>query len=161
MTRWSVRNLLLPVSHEQFVDLTTQFKKAAELSFGTECKLSIRALRAPKKYTTFHDKDIQEDLDEENKANTICETENLGNIGKALWNKAAYVEVTVRPVDAKKAPNYAFGHMGFKGERSRQVTFYIQPDGEYTRNSVLSQNRLKLVGDGLASNGSRSPRYQA
>jgi hypothetical protein len=156
MNRWSLSNLLLPISHEQFVDLTTQFKKAAEYSFGTKCKLQISALSDVKHYTTYDDDDIQRDLDEHNKKNTILETANLGEISKDLWKRAAYVSVTVTPVDAAKATQYAFGTMEFKGICPKQATFYIQSDDESVRKYVLSLNRTKLVGDGFDSNGIRS-----
>ena len=163
MTRWSLGNSLMPISHEQFIDLTTQFKKTAEQSFGTECRLQIRALNDTKKFTTFWDDDLQRDLDEENRANTILETANLSDVTKSLWKKAAYLEVTVRPIYENHAPKCAFGHVEFKGARPRQATFYLQPDGEDAKKSVLAQNRdrYKWVGDGFTSNGSRNPRPAA
>lgn len=156
MTRWSLRNIFMPISHKQFSDYTEQFKKAAEQSFDTACKLKIRVLNAPKVYTTFWDDDIQGNLDSINDANTLLETENIAEVTKELWKKAGYVEVMVRPENPDAAPDHAFGHAEFKGNLSRQATFYIQPDGEGARDDMVSQARGKLVGDGFSSNGTRS-----
>lgn len=151
MSRWSISNLFRAVTHKQFVDYTTQFQQAAEKSFNTECFLEIRALTRPKVYTTFWDEDMQRNLNATNDRNTILKTQNLTDITHEIWNKAGYIEVTVRPNDEEKAPRYAFGHAEFKGNRPRQATFYIQPDGEDAEQSVLSQTSAKRIGDGFES----------
>ena len=122
MTRWSLNNIVLPVSHKQFFDLTTKFKKAAE--------------------------DSLDYLDQRKKADTILETADVGAVSKALWKSAAYVEVSVDPLDKGKATASAWGQIAFKGDHPRRATFYIQPDGEDARKSVLKQNFRKLAGDG-------------
>ncbi len=156
MTRWSLKNIFRPVTHGQFVDYTNQFKQAAENSFGTECSIQIRALTQPKAYTTFWDDDIQSGLDAINEQNTILRTENLSDVTSEVWAKAGYVEVNVRPVDCDKAPDHAFGHAEFKGEKPRQATFYIQPNGDDAREAMVSSAKGKVIGDGFESNGSRS-----
>jgi hypothetical protein len=148
MTRWSLNNIVLPVSHKQFVDLTTQFKKAAEDSFGTECKLNIIALSTIQPFTTVVYEDSLDYLDQRKKADTILETADVGAVSKALWKSAAYVEVSVDPLDKGKATASAWGQIAFKGDHPRRATFYIQPDGVDARKSVLKQNFRKLAGDG-------------
>lgn len=156
MTRWSLSNIFRAVTHTQFIDYSTHFKQAAEHAFNTECRLDIRALQGPKLYTTFMDKHIQDELDERNAENTILATEDLADITPDLWKQAGYIEVTVRPVDEKKAPDFAFGHAEFKGCHPRQATFYIQPDGEEAKQFMTSQNRGKITGNGFESNGTSS-----
>ena len=156
MTRWSLSNIFMPISHGQFLDYVEQFQRAAQNSFDTKCELEIRALTAPKVYTTFMDDRIQENLDDINDQNTIIKTTKLSDITKEIWDKSGYVEVTVKPTDPDHAPSYAFGHAEFKGERPRQATFYLQPDGKDAKDFMLGNSTLKIAGDGFDSNGSRS-----
>lgn len=156
MTRWSLRNVLMPVSHQEFVTYIKQFKQAAEQSFDTECKLEITALAAPKAYTTFWDNALQSEINSINEENTILKTDALSDITSSLWATAKYVEVLINPVDKTKAPRAALAHAEFKGEKPRQAKFYIQPNGEDAREQMLSQQSGKIVGDGFESNGTRS-----
>lgn len=156
MTRWSLSNRFLPISRGQFLTLTAQFQKAAEESFGGSCALNIRALYSPKRFTTFMDDDLQADLDKRNADNTILETSSLSDVGKEIWAKAGYVEVTLSPANPQAAPQYAFAHMEFKGRQPRQASYYIQPDGEDVKQTTIAQNRTKRIGDGMDSNGIRS-----
>lgn len=158
MSRWSLSNRFKAISYDQAGSYVSQFKAAAEKSFGTECVLDITLLRANKVYTTFWDDDLQSSLDATNNANTILKTNNHAEVTPELWNQAAYVEVSVRPVDPSKAPKeYAFGHLEFKGSRPRQATFYIQPDGEEAMQEMLATKAFGVVvGDGYASNGENS-----
>jgi len=80
----------------------------------------------------------------------------LSDVTPEVWTKSGYVEVNVSPVDRSKAPDYAFGHAEFKGERPRQATFYIQPNGDDVRQAMVSSAKGKAIGDGFESNGSRS-----
>lgn len=156
MNRWSISNLITPISYNEFTTLSERFKRAAEASFGTPCKMEISALKAPKVYTTFLDDDIQDGLDHINAANAVPLNDN-STISRAEWDRANYVELTIRPVDEKLAPSYAFAHAEFKGGKPRQATFYIQPDGEDARKTMLDQaRRLQTVGDGFDGNGTRS-----
>ena len=156
MSRWSLKNIFKQVTHTQFIDYTNKFKQAAEYSFGTECSLRIRALTQPKACTTFKDKDILGDVDFLNKKNTISDTNNLNEVTSELWAKARYVEVIIRPKDQEKAPEYAFGHAEFKGEKPRQATFYIHPNGQAARESLVSAAKRKFIGDGFGTNGTIS-----
>ena len=161
MIHWSLKNIFLPVTHRQFVDYTSQFKKAAEVSFGTECSLQIRALTKPKAYTTFCDDDIESALDEINEGNTILKTENLSDVTLDVWLNSSYVEVNVTPIDHQQAPDSAFGHAEFKGEKTRQATFYIQPNGEDVKHAMVLSATGKILGDGFESNGSISGRISS
>lgn len=156
MARWSLSNVMRPLTHEQFQSYTKEFKAAAEEAFGTACSLKIRALRSPKVYTTFYDKDIQSELNTVNRANTILETDKLEEVSRSLWDETGYVDVTINPVESEQAPAYAFGYLEFKGNLPRQATFYIQPDGEDVKNAMLESGKGKVVGDGFNSNGTRS-----
>jgi hypothetical protein len=155
-SRWSFGNYIWPISHKQFIELVAQFKKAAEESFGTECSLEISALRDPKIYTTFCDSEIEQSLKLINDAQTVVATKNLADVTPELWKQAGYVEVEVRPLDEKKAPASAFGHVEFKGRLPLQANFYIQPDGENAKRAMLARNPSMSVGDGFESNGKRS-----
>lgn len=161
MTRWSLRNAFMPVSHQEFVDYTKKFKQAAETSFGTACQLKIVALAEPKAYSTFWDDDLQSGLDKANRENTILETDTLDDVTPALWARAQYLEVLVKPVDETKAPQSAFAHAEFKGTQPHKATFYIQPGGEDARENMLSQSSNKVAGDGFDSNGLRSLKVPA
>ena len=153
MSRLSLSNLLLPVSREQFTALTAQFKQAAEHSFNGPCKLEIHAMDAVKATSTFvHDDWIMEAMAAGNKQRTFFETDDPAKLTSDIWNKAAYVEVSVKPVNEKDAPTSAWGQAEFKGYRPRQATFYLQPDDGKAMKSMKSQNPLKLTGDGYTSN---------
>ena len=152
MARWSLSNKSLPISHKQFVALTLQFKEAAEQSFGTMCVLQIRVLSAPKLFPTF----CARDADKRNEENTLLETACLGAVSRALWTRAAHVEVAIRPVDERRAQAYAFAHVEFKGAHPKRATFHVRPDGKDAREAILAQNRNKIRGDGFASHGTRA-----
>ena len=151
--RWSIGNWVQPLSHEQFQTLTAQFKAAVEKSFGTDCNLQINAMTEPKSSITTIDDDLQSWLDQKNEANTFFKTSSLSSITPAVWEKARYVEVIVRPADENKAPSSAFGHAEFKGNLPTQATFYLQPEHSDVQQSMIRQNRLKRSGDGYRSNG--------
>jgi hypothetical protein len=155
-TRWSISNLLISVSHGEFVSMTTQFQTAAEVAFGTTCALDIKLMSASRRYTTFANDRIQGNLDDINKGNTWLTTSSLAEITRGLWKRARYVQAIVRPVDESAAPRFAFGCAEFKGERPRQATFYIQPDGESARAAMIRKYPRKLIGDGYTSNGIES-----
>jgi hypothetical protein len=148
MIEWSLSNFLLPISYRQFVDLTTQFKKAAEHSCGAECKLQFCVLNIPKKYTEYKEADIQRNAAGTNKAYTFFKPGEM--IGRNLWKKAAYVAVFVIPPADSKA--YVIGSVEFKGCRPKQATFCILSDDEGAKREILMQNRGKRVGDGVLSN---------
>lgn len=156
MTRWSLSNLFMSVSFEQFQSLTRQFKAAAEASFGTECRLEVKALKETKVYTTFKDDDIQDGLDYLNNLNFITSATSLDEMTKDIWDQAGYVEVILHPKNEKAAPSYAFAHVEFKGELRRTASFYIQPDGVDARDRMISQNRRMWPGEGWGGNGTRS-----
>lgn len=158
--RWGIKNLMMSMSHRQFIALTTEFKQAAEGFFGTPCKLEVRAMTAPKVYSTFMlDDDVQGNLDRANDERTILKTEDLSTITPEVWKSARYVDVVVRPVDEKKAPDYAFGTAEFKGRHSSQATFYIQAgnkrDDEGPRDAVVAKHPYKIITEGWESHSER------
>ena len=156
MTRWSISNRFLPISYEEFTSLSERFKQAAEASFGTECKMQVKAMTAPKVYTTFCDDEIQSGLDEINAARTLSLPES-DRLSEKDWDRARYVELVINPVNPELAPSFAFAHAEFKGVTPRQATFYIQPDGEEVKDTMISTRKfLQSTGDGFSSNGVRS-----
>lgn len=157
MSRWSIANIARPVSRAQFIDLTTQFQKAAETSFGTACSLEIRAMNAVRMTSTFlHDDGTEEFMAAENERRTFFKTGDPNQLTDDAWRRAAYVEVIVRPDKEKQAPAYAFGHAEFKGHLPRQATFYLQPDDDASRDTMVNASRGKWIGEGYDSNSYRS-----
>lgn len=156
MSRWSLSNILLPISASQFRKLTTEFHAAAQASLGESCNLNITLMREPKLYTTFLDDEIQAGLDYENRANTILSTSQLSDITREIWAKAGYAEVSISPSANGSTPPAGWAHIEFKGERPRQATYYFHSTGPDIKDLILSQNRGKWIGDGFNGNGERS-----
>jgi hypothetical protein len=130
MSRLSISNLLLPVSRRQFKTLTAQFRQAAERAFGP-CRLEIRAMKAVKlTSSSMQDDWAMYAVAAEDKRRTVFETDDPDRLTDAVWRKADYVEVGVRPPNEQTAPSFAWGHAEFKGLRVRQATFYLQPEGD-------------------------------
>jgi hypothetical protein len=158
--RWGIRNRIMPVSHKQFVDLVSQFKQTAESFFGTSCVLEIRAMDRPRVFSTFMlPDDIQEDFERRNDSHTFLKTSSLTALTSEIWKNARYVDVTVRPEDQAKAPDYAFGHAEFKGQYPRQATFYIQAGGktenEGPKDAFVANQRGKIITGGWEMHGDR------
>ncbi len=107
-----------------------------------------------------YDDDEFERLKKINDANTLLKTDSIGNVTQEQWNEAAYVEVGVRPIDTDKAPDYAFGHIEFKGHKPKSATYYIQGGEETskTKDAILSAHKAMVSGDGFDSHGSQSGR---
>jgi len=159
MARWSLRNRFRSISHEQFCDITRNFKDAAEKSFGTECELNIELLSAPLAYTTFFDEDLMDMMAEINKANTSAKTASLDDILPKQFNKAVTACVRVNPIDKDAAPASAFGTIKFKGNLRRTATFYLQQgrDDDTAQDEVLAKYPRMLQGDGYEETGNRAP----
>ncbi|MEM7617996.1 MAG: hypothetical protein AAF244_01300 [Pseudomonadota bacterium] len=156
MARWSLSNRFQVVSHSQFQNYVSHFLEAVEEYFTTPCDLDLRVLTQPEVYTTFYDESLFETLKKQNDANTILLTNDLSEITASVWSKAGYVGVTVRPENDDLAPRSAFATAEFKGVAPKAATFYVQPDGEDVRKSMLEAAKWKKVGDGYNSNGVRS-----
>ena len=158
MSRLSISNLLLPVSRKQFKALTAQFRQAAEQAFGSPCRLEIRAMKAVKLTSrSMQDDWLMNAVAAENKRRTVFETDDPDRLTESIWGRAAYVEVGVRPVSEQIARAFAWGHAEFKGLRSRQATFYLQPEGDDSwALSMISGQRLKWIGSGYDSNSRKS-----
>ena len=152
MIRWSISNIIRPISYKKFIALTTQFKEVAEQSFGRSCAIEIEVLRKPKEYTSFDNPEDQLYLDECNARNTMLKTSDLTEVTQALWVQAGYIEVTLR--SKEKNPNdSSFARVEFIGVRPRQATYYIYPDDEAVKSNIVGRNRFMLIGDGYKSNG--------
>ena len=153
MSRMSISNLLLPVSREQFTTLSAHFRKVAEQFFGGPCKLEIRAMNAVRLRSSFaHEDYIKDFMAGENRRRTFFETDDTSMLTGDIWNKAAYVEVSIRPVEEKNAPASAWGCAEFKGHLPQQATFYLQPDDATAMKSIVSGQRFKWIGEGYDSN---------
>lgn len=153
MTRFSISNLLLSISFAQFSAIVREYKQIAERSFGTPCRMEIKAYRSMKMTSSFmHDDDTTEWMAETNRKAVFFEASELSAFPSEMFDKAVYVEVVIAPVDKSAAPNYAFAHVEFKGSRRRQATFYIQPAGEESVSVLRKKFPLKLVGDGMNHN---------
>ena len=48
MTRFSICNLLLPISFAQFSAMVAEYKQIAERSFATPCSMEIKAMQSIK-----------------------------------------------------------------------------------------------------------------
>lgn len=153
---WSIKNLCLPVSFNQFRSYADQFRQAAEHSFGTDVQLAIRAMSAPEVYTTFYDEDLFAKHREINDANTFLKTDDLDRITPEIWKQAAYVAMRVLPVNPDEKLKTAYGLAEFKGTKPRQASFYAQPDGTSIRDAMLSGTFGKITKTGqYDSNGQR------
>jgi hypothetical protein len=153
MTRFSISNLLLPISFAQFSAMVHEYKQIAELSFGTPCSMQIKAMNRIKMTSSFmHDDDTMEWMDEHNRKAVFFEASELSAFPSEMFDKAVYVEVVIAPVDKSAAPNYAFAHVEFKGSRRRQATFYIQPDGEDSASGLRKKFPFQIFGDGYTHN---------
>lgn len=158
MQRLSLSNRFRKISHAKFIALAKDFKQACEGAFGTQCSVEISALSAPKAYTTFMDDRIQEVLDRANESNHLGKAGSIEDVTKEMYRAAKYIEMTVRPVNEDQAPDYAFGHVEFGGNRPRQATFYIQggKDCAEACEYMVSRHENMKVGDGYDGNGTRS-----
>lgn len=153
MSRMSISNLLLPISFKQFTAIVAEFVQLAAGVFGCECTIQIRGLKQTKWSPNYvHDKGTMDYIEDRNKRAVIWESDVLATVTPEMFRSAAYVEVSVTPLNILAAPKYAFGHIEFKGERDRQVTVYLQPDDPDDFASLLRKHRFMLVGSGLESN---------
>lgn len=153
MSRMSLSNLLLPVSHKQFKAFVSEFKELATTVFGSECTIQIRGLKQTKWSPNFmHDRGTMDYIDDRNKRAVIFECDNLAAVTPEMYAKAAYIEVTVNPMNILAAPKYAFGSLEFKGDRHRQTTVYLQPDDPKNFASLRSKHRFMLIASGLDAN---------
>ena len=157
--RWSISNLARPISYKQFLSLTKAFQEAAERSFRTPTKITVAAMNGIKSSSTIPDPTTAEFTQRMNKERTFLETEDLSEVTKDVWDKAKFVEVSIRPVDKSKAQTSALAHVEFKGLRPSQATFYIQCGDNLreVRDAVLRTRPItSRVGDGYKSNGNVS-----
>lgn len=152
-SRISISNLLRSISFAQFKAMVTEFKSQVEASFGTKCRLDIRAMSSNKMTSTFmHDDGTMEYMAECNRRATFFEGSDVQTMPPEAFNQAVYIEVGVRPEDPSAAPNYAFGHIEFKGTRRRQATYYLQPGDKGVFRALRKAHGFQIVGDGYTSN---------
>ncbi len=159
MTRFCLSNLFCRLSYNQFMEIGREFKSACEHAFGTKCTPDIKLLSRAKAYTTFMlDPEDQKNLDAKNEEAEILTTSDFSLITKDIWEQAQYVEIKIRPTNKNAGPDYAFGHVEFKGRLPKTATFYAQ-GGDKT--DALARNMrfnhiFMIAGDGFESNGVQS-----
>lgn len=152
-SRLSISNWVLPVTFAQFKRMVAEFKSLVEKSFETSCTLDIRAMSSMKMTSNFlHDDDVMEFMHQCNRRATFFECSDVASMTAEAFTSAVYIEVGVRPIDAGAAPNYAFGHIEFKGSRRRQATYYIQPADGAVLNELRRKHAFQLIGDGYKHN---------
>lgn len=155
MSRMSISNYLLPISHKQFNAIVAEFMQVAAKVFGGACTIQIRGLKHPKwSPTQMHDDGTMNYIAGVNRRAIIFEQSELSDVTAQMFRDAAYIEVVVSPMNILAAPKFAFAHMEFKGERPRQATMYIQPDDAEDFAAITKNHPMMLVGDGLKANSS-------
>lgn len=152
-TRLSISNRFIAISFNQFLVMLQEFKQLVESSFGTSCKLEVRAMNQIKMSPTrMHDDDTMAFIDQCNRKAVFYETANLSDFPEKVFDEAVYIEAVIVPVDRHAAPQYAFAHVEFKGSRPRQATFYMQPRGDTALQGLKKRFRFKKFGDGYTHN---------
>lgn len=96
MTRFSISNLLLPISFAQFCAIVHEYKQIAERAFGTPCGMEIKAMNYRKMTTSFmlDDSDMRW-IDEQNRKATFFQSSELSAVSAEIFKKAVYVEVII------------------------------------------------------------------
>lgn len=152
--RMSARNLCLSVSHEQFCRILKAFLACAEKSFGTACEVEIRAMNRIKMTSSFmHDDDVMDFMDRHNQEAVFASASKVEDFAASVYDRAVYVEAVIRPKNPEAAPAYAFAHMEAKGTRTRQMTFYMQPENAEALHALKRDAlRSMLIGDGFDGN---------
>jgi len=154
-SRISLSNWVLPISFSQFKTLVGEFHQLAAAAFGTECVIQIRALRHNKvSATRIHDDDVMDFMARENARAVFFESSELADMTPQVFDSAAYVEVSVTPMNILAGPQSAYGHVEFKGHRPCQATFYLQPGDPQDFKSLKDSHRWKRFGDGFTFNTS-------
>jgi hypothetical protein len=158
--RWSLSNSIQGISFQQFKDLGTEFKTAAEKAFSTECDVEAKFMARPKLTNNFFDETAMDRLNAINEQNTFTKTSDLNSIVEQHWNDAAYIEISIRPREKDKAPASSWAHLEFKGRYPKAATYYIQgPENEIcqgTAAEISGQHKFMRQGDGYESHGHRS-----
>jgi hypothetical protein len=154
--RISLSNWVLPISFNQFKTLVAEFQKLAAAVFGTECVIQIRALRQNKvSPTRMHEDGVMDYIAGVNARAVFFESSELAAMTAQVFDAAVYVEVSVTPMNILAGPKFAFGHVEFKGNRPRQATFYLQPEGDpHDFKSLTDSHRCMRIGDGYTFNTS-------
>jgi hypothetical protein len=155
MTRFSLSNRVLSISHEQFVVMMREFAAASESAFGSPCALKISVYSAPAVYTTYCDAEIEENLDHENAAHLLLATSDLEAISAPLWASAQHVAASVYLKDSTLVGS-ALGSVEFLGSFPRSASFYADPQGEIVKAAMLRAHPNMRIGDGFAAHGRRS-----
>jgi hypothetical protein len=153
------------VSHEQFIDLATQFKRVSENVFKVPCVTTIDVLRAPKVYTTFYDEMAFDGCRIINDGNRVLKTDRISAITDKVWEQAGYIDIDVRPAAEQEGLlRSAFANAEFLGTLPDHATYRIQPEEvcEFIHDVIGTMNPKMNRGDSYISNGSgslRKPSY--
>ncbi len=154
-SRISISNWVLPISFSQFKTVVGEFQQLAAAAFGTECVIQIRALRHNKvSPTRMHEDDVMDYIARENARAVFFESSELADMTPQVFDSAAYVEVSITPMNILAGPKFAYGHVEFKGNRPRQATFYLQPGDPQDFKFLKGSHRCMRFGDGFTFNTS-------
>jgi len=153
MTRLALSNRLFEINYTQFKKMTGEFLQACSESFGADCRLEIHPMSAsPLRSNFIEDEGTQLYMQQVNRENTIAELSSLSEMTKDLWDRCAYVEVSVRPRDDAKAPANAWGHLEFsRSKKPKTATYYIQPDAPEAIRKIDGRHPLMIRGDGYGT----------
>ncbi len=153
MSRWSLANYAGPISLEQFQALVCEFETLIERSFATAVRVEVRAMNRIKATSHYlHDDWIMDGIAQQNSESTFFTTTNVLAVENAVFESAAYIEVSFYPSNPSLAPSNAWAHCEFKGKLLNQATFYVQPDDESVAKSMKERHLDLLFGDGYKAN---------
>jgi len=136
--QWGIKNLsgfgrfwLDPPSREQFITLTTEFRRAMEAFTGEPCLLVIQTMDSVPTYSKYQlsQPGVQRAMDDDNARHLRFATGDLSDITPARWKDAKYVNVTVGPAAASKDGIY--GRAEFLGPHpgAIEATFHVHAEG--------------------------------
>ncbi|HEY9730368.1 MAG TPA: hypothetical protein V6C89_00560 [Drouetiella sp.] len=154
-THWSISNRILPITFDEFKAMGLQFLQLVEDAFGGKYKVEVKAMNRVKLTTVGRrDDSIMAHMAQTNKRHTFFVAEDFAAVTAAVFNSAAYIEMTVTPLDPAAAPANAWAHAEFKGYKPKQATFFVRPDADAGARKMKSLHRLKIIGAGWFGNAS-------
>ena len=155
MNRWSFIKRFGKITYDDFMRFAQQFCSAVDSCYESPSVVIVRFYeQLPRSITTIHQFGLNEWLAEYNKSKQLAEIIELENVTKELFDKAANIQLDIRPIDDAKAPLYTFGHLECKGLLNRHLVYYVQPEevGEVVKALHLNKQRPSVlrfgIGDG-------------
>lgn len=127
MERISWKSLFLPLSAADTACAASALHTAMAEAFGRPMKMDIKCLGSlPYTSTFMHDDDVMDWMAEQNAAKVFARFDTVDDPAfKAAFDRAAYVEVIIHPVEADRHDT-TFGHITAKGNAPRAIAFYVQ-----------------------------------